>query len=246
MENDDKNRFLEENQERILRLTSRITGRSIDKSDDEWSIALSATSRALDTHSEEKGTFWPYASVVIRNALTDHYRSTARSRSEFPVQPGAFDGDLDDQEGNLSEQLEVQEKASVTYESPLALEIEAVQAELKEYGFSFFDLVASSPKSTKTKASCAKVLRAFFSPPPIVDELIKKKKLPAGELIKRSGEKGKILERHRNYLIAAAVILRTDEYPGLAEYFLSTGVKAGGKLIGPDETGKNTGQEEKR
>lgn len=230
MDKDEKNSFLEENQDRILRLTSRILGRGVTKSDDEWSVALSAVSKAYDTHSEEKGLFWPYASVVIRNALTDYFRSAGRARNEFPVQPGAFDGDLDDQEGNLSEQLEVQEKASVSFDNQLALEIDAVQAELEPYGFSFFDLAACSPKSVKTKKSCANVLKAFFTPPPIVEELLKNRKLPASELVRRSGEKGKILERHRNYLIAAALILKDDEYPGLAEYFEFSGIRPGGRI----------------
>ncbi|MCR5303503.1 MAG: hypothetical protein K6E33_02995 [Lachnospiraceae bacterium] len=230
MDINDKNKFLEENQEHIIRLASRITGKPVTKSDDEWSIALSAVSKALDSHSEERGPFWPYASVVMKNALTDLYRSNTKGRMEMPVQPGAFDGELDDTEGNLSDQMDVQGRASVTFDNSLALEIEAAQKEFKDYGFSFFDLADSSPKSQKTRAGCANVLRALFTPPPLDGELVRGRKLPVRELVKRSGEKQKLLERHRNYLVAAALILRADEYPALSEYFEYTGIRPGGKL----------------
>ena len=59
----------------------------------------------------------------------------------------------------------------------LANEMKALEQELKEFGISYADLVSCSPKSKKTKAGCAEVLKLIFLPPPLVEAVKRTKKL---------------------------------------------------------------------
>ena len=228
-----KNAFLQEEQDHILRLASRITHKSLTYSDEEWSVALWAVASAIDSYEDRKGDFWPYAALVMSSRLTDMYRSEARRKSEISVRPEAFDGDVDDEDPDYLTQCEVQQHAGVTVDTSLKEEIEALQHELKSFGISFFDLAECSPKAEKTRKSCAILIKAFFAPPPpLVDKLRNTKILPVKELLSRSHITRKIIDRYRKYLITSALILDGD-YPGLADYldYIKKALRAEGGLL---------------
>ena len=85
------------------------------------------------------------------------------------------------------------------------------------YGFSFFDLADASPKTEKTKKSCAQAVRTLIATAILMAQMRLKRLLPIKELSEASGVIRKILERHRKYIIAAAEILDGD-FPILAGY----------------------------
>jgi len=211
-------RFLRNSENYILRLTSRITNSSITKSDEEWSIALRAVSNALDTYDESRGDFWPFAALVISSRLKDWYRSSSKQKAEILVRPEVFDGNIDEDEPDFQIQTEVRDHAAAIEESSLKDEIEALQQELSSYSISFFDLAECSPKSGKTRSSCASLIAALFEPPPPLTPRMKKSKsLPLKEMLSRTKISRKIADRYRKYLITSALILDGD-YPWLADY----------------------------
>lgn len=215
---EEKERFLEENQERILRLAAKITHKSLTRSDDAWTVAMYAVSQALDSWDETKGDFWPYAAVIVQNRLTDLYRSNARRDAEIIVRPEAFDGEVDDTDSDVSIQMEVRDHAGVSEDTRLRDEILALQEELSAFDISFFDLAECSPKAQKTRMSCGALIRAMFKPPPpLTDSMKKARQLPVTEILRRTGLPKKTAERYRKYLVAGTLILDGD-YPGLAEY----------------------------
>ncbi len=212
--------FLKENSSHILALTARICKHPVTMSDDEWSAALMAVSDALDSYDAEKGDFWGYAAVIIRNRLINLYRKEKGALLEIPVSPQVFDGEIEEDDPELSLKLQVRENttaADPTSSISLAEEITALTEELEEYGISFFDLTKCSPKAEKTRRGCAQVIASIFLPPPLVEYLKKKKILPSSEIQKRSGHSIKFLDKFRKYLIASVVILDGD-YPQISEY----------------------------
>lgn len=215
-----KDSFLAEEQVHILKLTSVILKKGVTMSDDEYSVALIAASEAIDTYDPAKNSdFWSYAALVIRNRLADLYRRESRSL-EVSVSPHAFEGSTQADDPEFSVSLEIKEKITVKslgVNSDLADEMKALEEELGKFGISFSDLVSCSPKSKKTKAGCADVIRLIFFPPPLADLVKRTGKLPATEIRNRGKADKKLMERHRKYLIAATVILSGD-YPGLSEY----------------------------
>ncbi|NLM79116.1 MAG: hypothetical protein GX173_13725 [Ruminococcaceae bacterium] len=105
-----------------------------------------------------------------------------------------------------------QEDFSVQYE------IQALEQAVNAYGFSYLDLVESSPKAQKTKSSCKAVIRFLLSSPVLIADMQQSKMLPIKIIEKKSGVPRKIIERHRKYIVTAVEILSGD-YPHLAEYF---------------------------
>lgn len=208
----------------ILRTVAQTTGHYVTDSDDEWSIALMAFHEAVQRYSEARGSFRAFAAVVIRRRVLDYLRSQGKYSGEIPVIPGAFEGDLDEEEqtvANLQVQQRMAAQAVAAHGDDLAArtraEIAEMQAILKEYGFSFFDLAEASPKAEKTKLSCGKAIRTMIKNVVLMARMRLTRLLPIKELSQLSGVIRKILERHRRYIIAGAEILDGD-FPILAEY----------------------------
>ena len=204
-----------ENEFFIIRTTSKTTNKYINKSDDEWSIALNAFNEAVNSYNMDKGSFYSFAELVIKRRIIDYLRKESKRSSEILVDSYEFQGN--DEEENTTIKKEVITKMSHSNNDDIKLEIEAVTEQLKTYGFSFYDLIDVSPKAEKTKAACKKVVVYILKNEILHKELIENKKLPIKIIEKNLKVPRKILERHRKYIIAAVVIISGD-YPNLAEY----------------------------
>ena len=215
--NEAKNDFLSAEQDHILHLTARILMKTVSMSDDEWSIALVAVGEAIDSYDETRGNFWNYAALVIKSRINDYYRKNHRTDAEILTGPEAFVSDPDD-DSQVGLQIEVRDKTAVVVDTGLRDELDAFDEELGALGISLFELPAQAPKASKTRLACARLIEAFFEPPPpIVDELKSSGNLPVKELIARTGIARKLIDKHRKYLIAGALI-KDGEYPQMAEY----------------------------
>lgn len=186
----------------ILGTVSRITGSYADKSDDRWSVALSAFHEAVTTYDYDRGSFFPYADTVIRHRIYDYERREKRE-SAVAVDPA----DLP-QIGGVAQGVQ----------DDVIFEIEAVKHTLGQYKIKFSDLANASPKAGKTKEACAKAIRFSLTEPILVAEMQRTKMLPIKVIEKNTGVTPKILDRHRKYIIAGIIILCGD-YPVLSEYF---------------------------
>ncbi|MBQ9412346.1 MAG: RNA polymerase subunit sigma [Oscillospiraceae bacterium] len=219
--------LVEDHKSWILSCASKAAGRYVTDSDDEWSVALMAFSEAVRSYDAQKGAFRPLASVVIRRRVTDHLRSEGRHSAELTVTPGAFAGELEEEEAcgvNLRVASRVaQDSMGAAFDDSVSRareEIAEMQDILRAYGFSFFDLAECSPKAEKTKKSCAQAIRTLIASAILMAKLRLKRLLPIRELSEQSGVIRKILDRHRRYIIAGAEILDGD-FPILASYLKS-------------------------
>ena len=213
--------FLSDEQQHILRLTGRLLKRSLTVSDDEYSIALMAVSEAVKNYDRTRGDFWSFASVVIKSRELDYYRHSASLNDrEMPVAPEIFSADSGhgmEEERDRALQHDINEKTAVYVDTALKDEIEDLKEKLAEYDISFFDLAGCSPKAKKSREACSQVLKAIFTPPPLMEEIIKSKSLPIKKIIERQKVSRKLIDRHRKYLMSAALIIDGD-YPNIAEY----------------------------
>lgn len=204
----------------ILRVATDAAGHYVTDSDDEWSIALLAFSEAVQSFREDKGSFPAFARTVIRRRLTDYFRSQGRYRAELTVLPGAFEGELSEEEINgvtLAVQRTMAENAAQDTAAQAREEISEVKRILAGYGFSYPELAESSPKAGKTRDHCARAVRALLGDPVLREAAREKHRLPMKELAAASGVPKKILDRHRRYIIAAMEILDGD-FPVMAGY----------------------------
>mgnify|MGYP002622813342 CR=1 FL=1 len=229
------NSFIADNKSFIIGAASRVAGRYISESDDEYSIALIAFSEAINSYDEAKGSFPGLARTIIKRRLIDFIRSESRHRNELSVEPFVMDADLSDEEEVSGLSMEVLHRtAEIGTESnpgtpgfnPHAEEIEAVQQILAPYNFSLFDLSDCSPKAEKTRVHCAAAVNALLDDRELFDSMREKRTLPMKDLVNACKVSKKILDRHRRYIIAAAEILNGD-YPLMHEYmsFIRTSLK---------------------
>lgn len=143
-------------------------------------------------------------------------RSKSRYASEVSVNPSLFNTDVQDEEEYFM-QSEIAKKISIVEDNSIKMEITLINDVFSGYGFSFMDLTECSPKSEKTKRSCAKVVAYLIKNPIITSEIKIKKQLPLNIIEKNTKVPRKLLERHRKYIIAAVEIMSGD-FPNLAGY----------------------------
>ncbi|MCR5421639.1 MAG: sigma-70 family RNA polymerase sigma factor [Lachnospiraceae bacterium] len=213
--------FIRENEQTILRIASKVTGKFITRSDDEWSVALISFNKAIDTYSADKGDFISFARVVIERALIDHYRSEKKYEAEISTSPEMLTGEGEYEENTevlraITEESSLEEKKENRQQN-LKEEILEINERLKKYGFTFYDIAECSPKAGKTKTECAGVIRHILENENILNIVTNDGKLPIKEIVKEIKISKKLLDRYRRYIIMAVIVLN-GEYPLLADY----------------------------
>ena len=209
--------LLRQNEFFILRTARIATGRSITKSDDEWSVALSAFWEAVRTHDPRKGELQAYASVVIRHRLVDHARKRKTREQELMVEPAVFGGEVEMAAVGIQRAVErtlIQDAP----ETVLAEEIDELAALLKRYNIDFFDLPNCCPKARKTRAICLRAARFVCRIGELLKRLRRTLRLPAAEMETGVPIARKLLEQFRKYIITT-VEIQAGDFPGLQGYF---------------------------
>lgn len=204
----EKNELIAEYQNFILSSASKVLKRSVTNSDDEFMTAMLAFSEAIDNYDKNKGGFLSFASLIIRSRIIDSIRREVRHKA-VPFSALKTENDEGDNAGY---------EVSVEENGDLKWEIEALTAELENFGISFFELAQVTPKSRKTKRVCFEAVRYVAENEELVRTVMKKRMLPIKEITDNIKSNRKTLERHRKYIITA-IIAVTQDYPGIAEYF---------------------------
>ena len=213
----DLNLLLEENEPFILRTASRVTGRILTKSDDEYSIALSAFWEASQTYDPGKGTLQAYAAVVIRHRLIDACRAQRKYDSEVAVEPAVFSGET--VEGSEALQRSVEATLlRLLSSSDLREEIQDLSKLLEKYHIDFFDLPSCSPKARKTRRTCLRASRFVCRFNALLLKLRRTLKLPASDLEHTVPSSRKLMEKFRKYIITS-VEIEAGDFPSLQAYF---------------------------
>ena len=205
----------------ILRIASRAKHRFVTKSDDEWSIALCAFSRAIDTFDHGKGGFLPYAETLIRRSLIDAHRAESKFEREITVSPESFSAETADEAPNAVFYAVVENSVRAA-DTSLRDEILAANEVLDAFGFRFYDLTTGSPRQAKTRKACEQAARALLNRPEELHQLLRTKQLPLQSLIRQDGISKKILDQYRRYIITL-IVLQTGDYPLLAGYIRGCG-----------------------
>lgn len=204
-----RNDFISEYTEFILSSASKALGKFVRKDDDDFSVAILAFDEAITKFDNNKGEFFSFADLMIKNRLIDEYRKRNKNNiilfSELATE---------NDEGDTCE-FEVVGNSDVV--SDTAVEIEVLKEEMKKYDISFFDLPKYTPKSYKTKAQVYDVLMFIKDSKLAKKSILFNKEIPAKLICESLSIKAKLLERHRKYIIAATIILSGD-YPIISEY----------------------------
>ncbi len=183
----------------ILKAASKTAKRYISKSDEEYSIALFAFYEAIQKYDEKKGSFYPFAELMISRNIIDYYRGQSKYKVEIQVEA------IEDR------------YVEMHHDDHLKWEIEAIEQVLNKYDFAFMNLTKSSPKAKKTKYACKRAVSFLLNRAELIEQMRNTKQLPIKTIEEKLNIPRKILERHRKYIIAAVEILH-GEYPIISEY----------------------------
>lgn len=174
----------------------------VEGHDDELSIAMIAFHEAIGGYSRTRGAFLKYAAMLIRSRLIDYSRREQRHSRVI-----SLDAPTGENDTTLTETL-ADERAPYdeTARDATRWEIEELTRQMKEFGVNLRDVADNCPKQQRTLDACRKALQYARENPALLDDLLKTKKLPIGQLTAGSGVERKTLERHRKYMVALLLI----------------------------------------
>lgn len=174
----------------------------VEGHDDELSIAMIAFHEAIGGYSRTRGAFLKYAAMLIRSRLIDYSRREQRHSRVI-----SLDAPTGEDDTTLAETL-ADERAPYdeTARDATRWEIEELTRQMKEFGVNLRDVADNCPKQQRTLDACRKALQYARENPALLDDLLKTKKLPIGQLTAGSGVERKTLERHRKYMVALLLI----------------------------------------
>ena len=175
----------------------------IEGHDDELSIAMIAFHEAISGYSRIRGAFLKYAAMLIRSRLIDYGRREQRHSRVV-----SLDAPIGEEDTTLGETLanETDPHEETASRDATRAEIEELARQMKEFGVSLSDVADNCPKQQRTLDACRKALQYAKDNPELLDDFLRTKRLPVGQLTAGSGVERKTLERHRKYMVALLLI----------------------------------------
>jgi len=167
--------------------------------DDAFSIAMLAFYESIIAYKSGRGSFLRFAATSIKNRLIDHHRRERRHQGliSYHEQDAADELSLLERVADDSDHIQ-----ALTLREAAREEIAEFSGQLSAFDLSLMDIADNCPRQERTMRACMKVLRYARQQPQLLEQLIRSKKLPIGELAEKTGVDRKTLERHRKYLVA--------------------------------------------
>lgn len=185
-----------------------------EASDDEYSVALDALNKAIDSYSPEKNSnFEAFAQKVITFKLIDFFRETRKEKEYVSLEDDKITLISDHKLASEYKNKEVTKDLEEQRREELVRFIKI----LNKYGYSWVDIMENRPKHKDSLESLQKIAlhivnlglgQRFLEENPISRKL----KKMIGEGIKR-----KTLIKYRPYLTAIIIAL-TNDFPVMKSY----------------------------
>lgn len=190
----------------IIKVASKVCKQYIDRSRDEFSVAMQAFNEAIETYNVEQGThFLSFAEMVIRRRVIDFIRKETRQTRDI-----LLDLETKDEEEQTESIAQVYASLSL-YREELERErrredIDEYLKHLKTFDITFSELAACCPKHIDARENAKHIAKTLANTPELANFLLEKKQLPLKELLKLVKCSRKTVERNRKYIIALALI----------------------------------------
>jgi RNA polymerase sigma factor len=197
----------------ILKVASRTCGRYLQVGrDDEVSVGLMAFNEAIDRYQAGSGSaFAPFAEMVIRRRLIDHFRREA-ARREMPLS----EFEQEDEEGEVWSPVEVRGAVAAhqarTEAEDRREEVRRYREVLGAYGIRMEELVRLTPRHRDARERAIAVAREVAARAAWSEHLRRTRSLPLREMerVPQLGVSRKTLERQRKYIVAVALLFMED------------------------------------
>lgn len=217
----DRNAFINENKGFIYNTASTVCRRKLSwENDDELSVALIAFNSACDKYDDNKGNFFSYSKVIIKNALIDYFRKS--KNNPYLV----FNNEDTEQSQTIENKISLTEYEKSIENKLRAEEINMLSSELSQYGLSFSDLVKSSPSHIDTRNNLLNLAFNCVREDTILVSIKEKKQLPIKNILLLTNSNRKYIEKWRRYILSLIIILSNNEYNYIKSYL---NIRAGEK-----------------
>ncbi|WP_085992828.1 RNA polymerase sigma factor SigI [Oceanobacillus senegalensis] len=215
------NHLLRTYQPFIAKCVSEVCKRYINpRTDDEFSIGLSAFNEAINSYSPEKGSsFLPFAKLVIKRKIIDYIRANQRG-----IKAVSLDETYDDVQMENPMEIRIAKEKYRERQDVLKLteEIFDFKQKLSEFKLSFEELTKVSPKHRDARDSAVRVARVLYEEENLREYVFKKKKIPMKHLANKVDVSKKTLERNRKFILAIFIVL-SEEFIYLKDYLKGVG-----------------------
>lgn len=210
--NNNRNDFIEKSKKFIYNVAANICKKKLQwENDDELSVALIAFNKACESYVEDKGNFFGYSKVLIKNAIIDHFRkSTNNPYLTFSTEDNQLEY-IDAKNSMTNYELE-QENIK------RGEEIKLFNDELKKYGLSFEVLAESSPTHRDTRDKLLNLAFNCANEPSILEYVHRSKMLPVKQICLLTNSNRKLIEKWRRYILALILIFSNKEYVYIRSY----------------------------
>jgi len=207
-----RDKLIEANKGFIYNVAYKICKRKLDwNNDDELSICLIAFNSACDSYNQNKGDFFGYARVLIKNALIDFFRKN----SSTPYLSFNDENEVIDYIDTKGSLIEFQKELET---QKIGEEILLFSEELSKYKLSFDDLVSASPSHIDTREALLNLAFKCTREERILTYIKNKRNLPIKEIILLTATNRKFIEKWRRYILSLILILVNDEYLYIKSY----------------------------
>lgn len=178
----------------LIRTVSNTTGRYVSvEHDDTFSIALSAFAEAVGRYEPERGSFLPFAGLVIQSRLRTYMERERRREETVSL-------DAMSEAGQEAAAPEAEE------ESDLHEEIVLLQRELSLFGLTLETLADEAPRHQDTRERALDIAERSSQDAPTVEETYRKRKLPVRRVARLCGATEKIVKGSRHFILTAMLI----------------------------------------
>lgn len=193
----------------MKKTASFVCNRFIDESDEEFSVAMVGFHEAvLKYKPEENASLKTFSHLIMKRRLIDHIRKEAVRNANVLLS-------IDDDGDETTREYAFDESSIFSYsEERQATERREELVEysrlLEEYGLSFSELAAVSPKHADSRKTAFQIAQIIAETPEFYTHLIENKRLPMKQLEDIVEVSRKTIERHRKYIIAVTLLLNND------------------------------------
>ena len=182
----------------IVKTVSSVTGRYVSiENDDELSIALIAFKEAIDKYEEDRGSFSSFAKLVISSRVKNYLIKENKNSN------------IESIEGLKEKGIDVTDIAEPVEEEneELSSEIGRLQNEIKEFGFTFEDLVDEAPKHEDTRKNAIELSEKISKEDDLTTHMYEKRRLPIKKISVKFSVTEKVIKRSKKFIIAVVIII---------------------------------------
>lgn len=185
----------------IIKSITKITKRYVSiENDEEFSIAILAFNEAINRYTDDRGSFLPFAQLVISSRLKTYLQRENKNRMvqsiDYLKEEGIeVDGILDN---------------PVNSKDILIEEISSLNNNLKGFGFEFEDLIDESPKHRDTRDRAIDLSYKVSKDEELTNFMYIKKRLPIKRISLKYSITEKIIKGSKKFIITVIIIFNKN------------------------------------